>query len=95
MWPELVGRQDWIGKAITIARDNGASSPAYALKVLANSLHTGNEPGYKPPTKNGTDPDKRTAGVVVTPERQAEIDRRQAEYEQQTALELVRLGMLS
>lgn len=46
MWPELSGRRDWIGKAITIARDNGASSPAYALKVLANSLHTGKEPGY-------------------------------------------------
>ena len=46
MWPELSGRRDWIGKAITIARDKGASSPAYALKVLANSLHTGKEPGY-------------------------------------------------
>lgn len=46
MWPELSGRRDWIGKAITIARDNGASSPAYALKILANSLHTGKEPGY-------------------------------------------------
>ena len=46
MWPELSGRRDWIGKAITIARDQGAHSPAYALKVLANSLHTGKEPGY-------------------------------------------------
>ena len=36
MWPELSGRRDWIGKAITIARDQGANSPAYALKVLAN-----------------------------------------------------------
>lgn len=46
MWPELSGRRDWIGKAITVARDNNASSPAYALKVLANALHTGKEPGY-------------------------------------------------
>lgn len=46
LWPELAGRRDWIGKAITVARDNNASSPAYALKVLANSVHTGKEPGY-------------------------------------------------
>ena len=46
LWPELAGRRDWVGKAITIARDNNASSPAYALKVLANAIHTGKAPGY-------------------------------------------------
>lgn len=46
MWPELTGRRDWVGKAITIARDKGASSPQYPLKVLANAIHTGKEPGY-------------------------------------------------
>jgi hypothetical protein len=47
MWSELTGRHDWVGKAITIARDKGARAGIpYALKVLANAIHTGKEPGY-------------------------------------------------
>jgi len=46
LWPELSGRRDWVGKAITVARDKNASSPAYALKVLANAVHLNQEPGY-------------------------------------------------
>lgn len=47
VWPELAGRRDWVGRAITVARDSSARSPlSYALKVLANAIHTGNPPGY-------------------------------------------------
>jgi len=57
LWPELAGRRDWVGKAVTIAKDKGASSPAYAVKILLNAVHTGKEPGYKPGKgKNGADP---------------------------------------
>jgi len=59
MWPELAGRRDWVGKAITVARDKNASSPAYALKVLANAIHTGKEPGYINGTGNGETPKAR------------------------------------
>jgi hypothetical protein len=89
MWPELSGRRDWIGKAITIARDQGAHSPAYALKVLANSLHTGKEPGY---VNGKADPTKR-AGVapLKSATEQAEADARQLEYEAQIAAQLARM----
>ena len=46
MWPELFGREDWVGRAITIARDNAKGAKLkYALKVLANAIHTGVAPG--------------------------------------------------
>jgi hypothetical protein len=47
IWPELSGREDWIGRAVTVARDKGATSPAYAIKVLMNAIHTGRAPGQK------------------------------------------------
>lgn len=94
MWPELTGRRDWIGKAITVARDKGASSPAYAIKVLANSLHTGKEPGYTP-SKTSYDPDSSRRGVPAPPkEEQDAADARQAAYERQIAAELARAGRL-
>jgi hypothetical protein len=47
MWPDLSGRRDWVGKAITLTRDKGIGAGIpYALKVLANAIHTGKEPGY-------------------------------------------------
>lgn len=92
MWPELTGRRDWIGKAITVARDKNASSPAYALKVLANSIHTGREPGYTPAKY---DPDSGRRGVPAPPkEEQEAADARQAAYERQIAEELARAGRL-
>jgi hypothetical protein len=48
IWPELSGREDWVGRAVTVARDKGATSPAYAIKVLMNAIHTGRAPGQKP-----------------------------------------------
>jgi phosphate starvation-inducible protein PhoH len=43
--------------SLIIAKDKGASSPAYAVKILLNAVHTGKEPGYKPgKSKNGADP---------------------------------------
>lgn len=48
MWPELAGRTDWVGRAVTIARDNAKGSPIkYALKVLANAIHTNEPPGER------------------------------------------------
>jgi len=47
IWPELSGREDWVGRAVTVARDKGATSPAYAIKVLMNAIHTGRAPGQK------------------------------------------------
>jgi hypothetical protein len=93
MWPELSGRRDWIGKAITIARDSSARSPLpYALKILANSLHTGKEPGYTP-TKY--DPDSGRRGVPAPPkDEQDAADARQAAYEQEIANQLARAGRL-
>jgi hypothetical protein len=47
MWPDLSGRRDWVGKAITLTRDKDIGAGiSYALKVLANAIHTGKEPGY-------------------------------------------------
>lgn len=57
LWPELAGRRDWVGKAITVARDKNANSPAYAIKVLANAIHTGKEPGYVE-QNNGNGPEQ-------------------------------------
>ena len=52
LWPELAGRQGWIGQAITVTRDaSPRAALPYALKVLANSIHTNTPPGYEPPTK--------------------------------------------
>lgn len=91
MWPELAGRRDWLGKSITIARDNGANSPAYALKVLANSIHTGKEPGYTNGKVKDKDPTiRKGAPSEFTPEQIAEADRRQAAYEAEVAAELAR-----
>lgn len=91
MWPELVGRRDWLGKAITIARDNGANSPAYALKVLANSIHIGKEPGHTSGKGQVKDPAiRKGAPSEFTPEQIAEADRRQAAYEAEVAAELAR-----
>lgn len=94
MWPELTGRRDWIGKAITVARDKGASSPAYVLKVLANSLHTGKEPGYINGAAKSIDADNRPRVPAPSKEEQAAADARQAEYERQIAEQLARAGKL-
>ena len=46
LWPELAGRRDWIGRAITATRDAGPRAPIpYVLKILANSVHTNTPPG--------------------------------------------------
>jgi hypothetical protein len=46
MWPELSGREDWVGRAITIARDKATGGGVqYALKVLANAIDAGVPPG--------------------------------------------------
>lgn len=92
LWPELTGRRDWVGRAITIARNKGASSPAYPLKVLASSVHTGKPPGYT----NGESKDADTRPRVPAPSReeQAAADARQAEYERQIAEELARANRL-
>ena len=46
MWPELVGREDWVGRAITIARDKATGGKLqYALTVLANAIDAGTPPG--------------------------------------------------
>lgn len=46
LWPELAGRVDWIGRAVTVTRDAAPRAPvAYCLKVLANSVHTNTPPG--------------------------------------------------
>lgn len=49
IWSELRnGRRAWIDDAITVAQANGASSPVYAIRVLANSVKTGRRPGETP-----------------------------------------------
>jgi len=78
IWPELAGRQDWVGKAVTIARDKGASSPAYPLKVLLNAVHTNKAPG----ARNGNDP-KRMA------ETQTDYDALKARYAPKHLEELI------
>lgn len=78
LWPELSGRRDWIGKAITVARDNKASSPAYALKVLANAVHTGKEPGYT----NGASKVVEFKQPSISKAELAKADAKQAIYEQ-------------
>lgn len=46
LWPELAGRADWIGRAVTVTRDAAPRAPvAYCLKVLANCVHTNTPPG--------------------------------------------------
>jgi len=97
MWPELTGRRDWIGKAITVARDKDASTPSYALKVLANAIHTGKEPGYtngkgKPTT--AADADNRPRVPAMPADMVVAADARQAEYERQEYERLVRAGAI-
>lgn len=54
LWPELVGRRDWIGRAVTVTRDAQPRAPIpYLLKVLANAIHTNQPPGNQPPKRNG------------------------------------------
>lgn len=56
LWPDLSnGRRAWIDDAVTVAHANGASSPVYAIRVLANSIRTGNRPG-ETPQKQGARP---------------------------------------
>ena len=46
LWPDLVnGKRAWLDDAITLAQANGASSPAYAVRVLTNSVRSGKRPG--------------------------------------------------
>jgi hypothetical protein len=78
LWPELAGRRDWVGKAVTVARDKGASSPAYPLKVLLNAVHTNKAPG----ARNGNDP-KRMA------ETQTDYDALKARYAPKHLEELI------
>jgi hypothetical protein len=82
-----------VGKAITIARDKGARAGIpYALKVLANSLHTGKEPGYV--NGHSQDADNRPRVKAPPPDEVAAADARQAAYERQIAEELARAGRL-
>ena len=94
MWPELVQerRLCWIDDAVRVARAKNASTPQYALKVLANAIHTGKAPGYV----NGESHDADTRPRVPAPskEDQAAADARQAEYERQIAEQLARAGKL-
>lgn len=96
MWPELSGRREWVGKAITITRDKdiGAGIP-YALKVLANAIHTGKEPGYVNGTGATKDPDNRPRVPAPPAAEVAAADARQAAYERQVAEELARAGRLA
>jgi len=94
MWPELVQerRLCWIDDAVRVARAKNASTPQYALKVLANAIHTGKAPGYV----NGEshDADNRPRVPAPSREEQAAADARQAEYERQIAEQLARAGKL-
>jgi hypothetical protein len=96
MWPDLSGRRDWIGKAITITRDKdiGAGIP-YALKVLANAIHTGKPPGYVNGTSTTKDADNRPRVKAPPADALAAADARQAAYERQVAEELARAGRLA
>ena len=93
LWPELTGRLDWVGKAITVARDKRASSPQYALKVLANAIHTGKPPGYV--NGESKDADTRPRVPALPKDVQAAADARQAEYERQEYERLVRAGAIA
>ena len=54
LWPDLRnGRRAWIDDAITVAHANKASSPVYAIRVLANAVKTGNRPGQAPERSSG------------------------------------------
>jgi hypothetical protein len=49
LWPDLGnGRRAWVDDAVTVAQANGASSPAYAVRVLANAVRSGKRPGQVP-----------------------------------------------
>lgn len=46
LWPDLTnGKRAWLDDAITLAQANGAGSPAYAVRVLTNSVRSGKRPG--------------------------------------------------
>lgn len=94
LWRELVQseREGWVDLAAQVAKGKNASTPSYALKVLANSLHTGKEPGYV----NGHSQDADTRPRVPSPSKEevAAADARQAAYERQIAEELARAGRL-
>ena len=51
LWPELSDKKDWVTDAVRVAHAQGASSPAYAVRVLWNALKTGRRPGAPPPNK--------------------------------------------
>jgi hypothetical protein len=60
LWPDLSnGRRGWIDDAITVAHANKANSPVYAIRVLANAVKTGNQPGQtlEPVRRGGYDKD--------------------------------------
>jgi hypothetical protein len=58
LWPDLRnGRRAWIDDAIAVAHANNASSPVYAIRVLANSVKTGKRPG-----ETTTQPASRSKG---------------------------------
>lgn len=46
LWPDLVnGKRAWLDDCISVAKANGAGSPAYAVRVLTNSVRSGKRPG--------------------------------------------------
>lgn len=96
MWPELSGRRDWVGKAITITRDKDIGAGIeYALKILANAIHTGKEPGYtnsKETIRNNSD--NRPRVPAPSSEETAAADARQAAYERETIEQLTRAGRI-
>lgn len=84
MWPELSGRREWIGKAITITRDkNIGAGIEYALSVLANALHTGKEPGYVNGTGSETPKPRPSYANPEALERSRRIEEAARELAQQ------------
>jgi len=66
LWPDLRnGKREWLDDAITVAHANKASSPVYAIRVLANAVKTGNRPGQVP---------ERTSGRKSTGVSKADMD---------------------
>jgi hypothetical protein len=76
---------DWWGLALTETTQAKRPGWHYMKAVLEAWLAAG-APSHR--NGNGADPERRSAGVVIPPAKQAEIDKRQAEYEKQIALEL-------
>lgn len=61
LWPDLTnGRRAWLDDAIRVAQASKASTPVYALRVLANAIRKNERPGQVPEHKPS-----RNAGHTV------------------------------